>query len=589
MRSRAAIGKHPLHPALVALPIGAFTLTVFGDLSHQFTRQIFWYDFSRWCLLAGVLTALLAAATGLIDYFGVRMSPAGRRLATIHMVLNLTGVALFALSLVLRWNHGALANSRWPLAFGLALIAFAGLGAAGWIGGKLVFEHKVGVVENQDAQATEIGRQEAAGIALTLALAALLSAACGGKIATKAVDQAAVRSTEQEKVSEIQVPEGFRAVRVAEGFTYPSSITWDDQGRLYVLESHTVAIPGLEPRVLRVKLDPEGSFEEIELTGDQAPTGKQAVGIEFQDGWIYLSHEQEDGSWGVSRFRPDGGTVEAVLRNLPGGGDHFPNYIAFDRAGTLYVGSGSASNSGVISSHDPVNQKWLKSRPQVADIPCEDVVLTGQKFTDTNEMTKEDEADKATTGAYQPYGQSEAKRIEGKPLCTGAIYRLRPGAKDPEVVAWGFRNPVALAFDLQDRLLVGMHGADIRGTRPINDDPDAVYWVKEGMWYGWPDYSAALLPYTDRRYMPPMKYMAEGQTRIAHLFDHAASGLKAPDKSVLVTATDPHAALGGMTVVPQAGPFARWAGQLLISEMGDFRPTTDAAKPHVRDALQLVD
>jgi len=180
MRSRAAIGKHPLHPALVALPIGAFTLTVFGDLSHQFTRQIFWYDFSRWCLLAGVLTALLAAATGLIDYFGVRMSPAGRGLATIHMVLNLTSVALFALSLVLRWDHGALDNSRWPLVFGLALVAFAGLGAAGWIGGKLVFEHKVGVVENHDAQATEIGRQEAAGIALALALVALLAAACGG-------------------------------------------------------------------------------------------------------------------------------------------------------------------------------------------------------------------------------------------------------------------------------------------------------------------------------------------------------------------------------------------------------------------------
>jgi glucose/arabinose dehydrogenase len=30
-----------------------------------------------------------------------------------------------------------------------------------------------------------------------------------------------------------------------------------------------------------------------------------------------------------------------------------------------------------------------------------------------------------------------------------------------------------------------------------------------------------------------------------------------------------------MTFVPEGGPFNRWAGILLISEMGDFKPTTD--------------
>ena len=421
MRSRAAIGNHPLHPALVALPIGAFTLTVIGDFASQFTQQAFWYEFSRWCLLAGVLTALLAAVTGLIDYFGVRMSPAGRRLATFHMVLNLTGVALFAISLVLRWGDGALSNDRWPLAFGLVAGGLSPASAppagsaASWSSSTRSAWSRTRTPRPPRSAAAR--PRPASRLSWRSPRSSPAPAAARSRPRPWIRRRCARPSRRRWATSRCPTASGRCASPRASPI--PSSITWDDQGRLYVLESHTVAIPGMEPRVLRVKLDPEGSFDEIELTGDQAPTGKQAVGIAFHDGWIYLSHEQEDGSWGVSRFRPDGGTVEAVLRNLPGGGDHFPNYIAFDRAGALYVGSGSASNSGVISSHDPVNQKWLKTRPQVADIPCEDVVLTGQKFTDTNEMTKEDEADKATTGAYQPYGQADAKRIEA----TAALHR----------------------------------------------------------------------------------------------------------------------------------------------------------------------
>ena len=63
------------------------------------------------------------------------------------------------------------------------------------------------------------------------------------------------------------------------------------------------------------------------------------------------------------------------------------------------------------------------------------------------------------------------------------------------------------------------------------------------------------------------------------VIDLAESGLAAPDRRCWSHATDPHAAICGMTVVPAGGPFAAWAGQLLVSEMGDFRPTTDATNP----------
>jgi glucose/arabinose dehydrogenase len=418
---------------------------------------------------------------------------------------------------------------------------------------------------------------------LASVFAAGLAAGCG-QVAYKAVDQAKPRSTERERAPEISVPEGFRAVRVVAGLNYPSSMTWDSTGRLYVLESHMVPVPLLGPRILRVGHD--GKLEELKLEGAGAPTGAAAIGLEFHDGWLYLSHEEKDGTWGISRLRPEGGKVEAVLRGLPGNGDHNVNYLAFDGRGDLYFGIGSATNSGVVSSHDPVNHKWLEKRPQVRDVPCRDLVLRGQTFSDDDALTQATD-DRAVTGAFGAYGQAAANRVRGERLCMSAVYRLKAGAHDPEVMAWGFRNPVALAFAPDGTLLIGMHGADVRSTRPVLDDPDAIYRLREGAWYGWPDYSAALVPITDPRYRSPKQYFPQGQDALEFVIDHAASRLQAPDPALLVTATDPHAALGGMTVVPAGGTFAAWSGQLLISEMGDFRPTTDPVKPDEHAGFQV--
>jgi glucose/arabinose dehydrogenase len=422
----------------------------------------------------------------------------------------------------------------------------------------------------------EIAGFELRGAILLVCATLSLAIGCkGGTLDTKAADQASPYRTEYRPVSSIEVPPGFRAVLIAEGFNYPSSMTWDGSGRLYVLESHMVAIPTLDVKVMRV--GQSGELEKVDLRGAGAPTGHAAIGMVFHDGWIYLSHEQEDGKWGVSRFRPDTGETEAVVRGLRGDGDHNVNYLVFDRDGALYFGVGSATNSGVIASNDPVNQKWLEKRPQMRDIPCRDVTLTGQTFVD----------EKGTTGAFQPYGQAGAKKVPGEPMCTSAIYKLAAGSQTPELVAWGFRNPVALAIDAKGTLLVGMHGADIRSTRPVLDDPDAIYRVRPGTWYGWPDYSAELLPITDSKYRPPQKFLAKGHTGLGFVIDHRASGLTAPDRSLLVTPTVPHAALGGMTFVPARGPFSRWAGRLLISEMGDFKPTTDPVKPDERAGFQV--
>ena len=162
MRSRAALGTHPLHPAMVSLPIGSLFLAFVADVIHALTKNPLFYDVALFAIGVGIITALLAAVLGLIDYFGVKMSAAGRRLATIHMLLNIAAVALYAISWVMRRYHAALETPRWPLAFGLEVVPFLMLGVSGWLGGKMSYEHKIGVVEWIDPEAREIGMREAA-------------------------------------------------------------------------------------------------------------------------------------------------------------------------------------------------------------------------------------------------------------------------------------------------------------------------------------------------------------------------------------------------------------------------------------------
>jgi hypothetical protein len=46
MKSKAAIGSHPIHPLLVPIPIGAFFLALVGDVMRMATPEDrFWYDF----------------------------------------------------------------------------------------------------------------------------------------------------------------------------------------------------------------------------------------------------------------------------------------------------------------------------------------------------------------------------------------------------------------------------------------------------------------------------------------------------------------------------------------------------------------
>ncbi len=108
MKSKAAIGNHPIHPLLVPVPIGAFFLVLVGDVAHLLTADPFWYRFSTVAINLGLAFALFAAAVGAVDYLGLRLNRRANAIATAHALTNVAVVALYSFSDVLRMGGAGL-------------------------------------------------------------------------------------------------------------------------------------------------------------------------------------------------------------------------------------------------------------------------------------------------------------------------------------------------------------------------------------------------------------------------------------------------------------------------------------------------
>jgi uncharacterized membrane protein len=154
--SNFAILKHPLHPMMVSLPIGLFIAAFVCDIVYLATdRDTTWYDAATWASGAGVVTALAAALPGLGDYLTLRMSEAAHRVATAHLIANLTLVAIFATAFGLMLNDGATSGSGLTAAIALHVVGLGVLVVSGWLGGELIYVHRVATGGPAPAQAHE--------------------------------------------------------------------------------------------------------------------------------------------------------------------------------------------------------------------------------------------------------------------------------------------------------------------------------------------------------------------------------------------------------------------------------------------------
>lgn len=138
---------HPFHGLLVTVPIGAWVAAVIfdivafaGDDPAAFTTG------ARWLYGIGVVAAVVAAVFGLLDFTRLTPGTRVRRIATIHLVLNLVAVAIFTAA----WLVHVGGDDPSAVGLVLGLIGLGGLSVSGFLGGELVYRHGVRVADEID-------------------------------------------------------------------------------------------------------------------------------------------------------------------------------------------------------------------------------------------------------------------------------------------------------------------------------------------------------------------------------------------------------------------------------------------------------
>ena len=362
---------------------------------------------------------------------------------------------------------------------------------------------------------------------------------------------------------DILLPEGYVAEMVASGFHAPVHCCFDDQGFCYVTEAgHKV---DSKPRILKVNVE-TGEYETFfELPEERWVKTGAVTGACWHQGQLYFMNTDT-----LSRLRPDG-SIEDLITDLPGRGDHQSNYPVVGPDGKIYFGQGTATNLAVVGPDDYAYE-WLRRFPDFHDRPGQDVTLTGRNYESQNVLG--DLRETVRTGAYVPFGTETypGQVIKGTVKCSGSVLRCDPDGSNLELVAWGFRNVYGVAFHPDGRLFATEHNIDERGHRFIIGDTEDLYEVKEGEWYGWPDFASGIRlddPYWGKG----------GRGREPIIADHPN-----PNPPKPFTTFDDHVGVNGFDFCRD--PNFGFEGDAFVTLFGDISPVT--ARPGTPRGFKIM-
>ena len=127
---------------LVPVPIGCWLFSFACDLAFVLgSGASLWFTLGFWTMIGGVVGALGAAVPGVVDMLSLKGTT--RKIALTHMSLNIAIVLIYAVNIGMRIEGAAVAGL--PLALSIAGVSL--LAVSGWLGGHMVYVHKVAVDE----------------------------------------------------------------------------------------------------------------------------------------------------------------------------------------------------------------------------------------------------------------------------------------------------------------------------------------------------------------------------------------------------------------------------------------------------------
>lgn len=318
------------------------------------------------------------------------------------------------------------------------------------------------------------------------------------------------------------VPPGYKAEVFLKDLIWPSAIDFDESGNAYVAEAgYVYGDPFAPARIFRVSAT--GQLSRY-ADGFMGPI----TDLLWHKGRLYVSHRGKISAVG------DNGAVQDLVTGLPSYGDHFNNQMTVGPDGKLYFGQGVATNAGVVGLDNAYPFVWLLLHPDVHDVPAKDIRLRGESFLTpqpnnvlsrqgklisfwrdvTYAVTSVFNRNKAKsmlvrTRAFQPFGE-KAREVKGQVKASGTILRMNLDGSGLEVYAWGLRNPYGVLWGPDGQLYATDNAYDERGSRPVAHAKDNIWQIKEGGWYGFPDYSSGI-PVTDPQFRsqrgPKLKFL----------------------------------------------------------------------------------
>lgn len=134
--------RHRLHPALVDVPVGAWTTACYLDALATLTsgrKQKRFQSGADAAIGLGIVGSLPAALTGTADW--VDVSGKAQRYGMVHALLNVTALACYTVSFAARRGD----SRNQALALASAGIGFAAMSVSASIGGDLVYNLGVNI------------------------------------------------------------------------------------------------------------------------------------------------------------------------------------------------------------------------------------------------------------------------------------------------------------------------------------------------------------------------------------------------------------------------------------------------------------
>jgi len=140
--SAVALVGHPIHVMMVHFPIAFVLATLGADLFYWWSGDPFWARVGLWSAGIAFWTGVAASLVGIAEILlvrGIRLMEA----SWSHAVAAMTLVAIAGANWGLRIIDPA---SILPHGLALSCLAAVMTGFAGWHGGKLVFDHGIGIL-----------------------------------------------------------------------------------------------------------------------------------------------------------------------------------------------------------------------------------------------------------------------------------------------------------------------------------------------------------------------------------------------------------------------------------------------------------